>query len=147
MLKRKLAVLLVVIGAMGIAVPVCGLNLDTLFGLYEPWRSFPIAGSSTYILVDQENGRLSGRGDFDVHVVSLQGGRRYKLTLSVPKDADFDLYVFDENVNEVASGTRGRGVTEVVYVTPRWTGPFFIAVRSHSGSGFYTLKLYRKVFG
>lgn len=145
MLKRKLVVLLVVIGITGVAIPVCGLNLDGLFGLYEPWRSFPIAGSSTYVLVDQENGRLSGRGDFDVHVVSLQEGRRYKLTLSVPWDADFDLWLFDENGNLVKSGTSDQGSSETIYITPRWTGPFVIAVKSYSGSGSYTIKLYRQV--
>ena len=83
-------------------------------------------------------------GGYDIYEETLRGGQRYKITLSGPWGADFDILVFDENENLV---TKSVGLTsdEVVFITPRWTGPFFIVVMSYDGWGTYTVKLYRYV--
>lgn len=122
MLKRKLAVLLAVVVVMGIAIPAVA-------------TSYAYLGSGT--------AWLSGSGDTHIFTTTLHGGRRYKVTLSGPWNADFDLYLYDGNGNRVASST-GNTSGEKVYITPSWTGRFYIKVVSYRGSGSLKVKLYKR---
>jgi len=144
MFERKTQVLVAVV-LMGLLVGAVGA-----FGaIIGPGPGPGLLGTTSLVLPDpyQFVGRVSGwltsDGDFDIYEETLRGGQRYKITLSGPQSADFDILVFDENENLV---TKSVGLTsdEVVYVTPRWTGPFFIVVMSYDGSGSYTMKLYRQ---
>jgi|AntAceMinimDraft_8_1070364.scaffolds.fasta_scaffold00374_12 hypothetical protein len=130
MLKRKLAVLLTVVVVMGIAIPAVALNL-------------PITTSSSYTYLSSGTGWLSGSGRSHIFTTTLNGGRRYKITLSGPWNADFDLYLYDGNGNRVASST-GNGRGETVYITPSWTGRFYIKVVSYRGGGSFTVRLYKR---
>ena len=130
MLKRKLVVLLAVVVIMGIAIPAVALNL-------------PITTNSSYTYVSRGTGWLSGSGRSHIFTTTLHGGRRYKITLSGPWNADFDLYLYDGNGNRVASST-GNGSGETVYITPAWTGRFYIKVVSYRGGGSFTVKLYKR---
>ncbi len=42
-------------------------------------------------------------------------------------DTDVDLYVYDQNGNEITRAT-GPGSTCLVEFVPRWTGPFRVRV-------------------
>ena len=137
-MKRSL-VACVLVAVLGCAVAV------TTWGVTLPGNLLLPVSSLQYRLVAEKAGLLSGRGDYDLFDVTLYSGFDYKLALSVPWGADFDFVVADENGNIVGSGDAGgRGVDEVVYVTPRWTGTFYIMVYSYSGSGGYTLSLWRR---
>jgi len=107
----------------------------------------PLLGSgSSYVSVSQNGGWLAGPGTTERFTVTLEGGVAYKIPLSVPWNADFDIEVVDENGHRVASGSsRGRGSSETVYVTPIWTGAFYMRVRSSSGSGPFTVELWKRL--
>ena len=127
-----------------VAVLGCGVAV-TAWGMTLPGNLLLPVSSLQYHLVTEKAGLLSGQGDYDLFDVTLYGGFDYKFTLSVPWAADFEFVVADENGNIVGSGrTGGRGEDEAVYVTPRWTGTFYIMVYSYSGSGGYTLSLWRR---
>ncbi|RLD04746.1 MAG: hypothetical protein DRI32_05140 [Chloroflexi bacterium] len=132
MLKRKLAMLLAVTVVMGITIPALAVNLN-----------FPITPSPTYSYVASGTGWLSGSGRSHIFTTTLYGGRRYKITLSGPWSADFDLYLYDSNGNRVASST-GNSTGETVYISPSWTGRFYIKVVSYRGSGSFTIRLYKR---
>jgi hypothetical protein len=136
-MKRNLAVCVVA------AVVACGLGVAA-WGIHLP--SFPVlpVSSPQYYLVTQRADGVAFSGDYDWFEVTLVGGAYYKISLSVPWSADIDISIYDENNNLVGSGTAGRGQSETVYISPIWTGPFFIKVQSHSGSGSYTLSLWKR---
>jgi len=107
---------------------------------------------ASYRSVGYVNGWL-GTGDWEWIGADLYSGRQYKITLSVPWSADFDVKVYyDKNRNGIAEsseliakGTRGTGLDESFTFVPRYTGRYHIKVYSYSGSGFYTLRLYKWV--
>ena len=125
MFKRKTQVLVAVV-LMGIVAGAVG------------------AMAGEYRFLGSVEGYVSRSGDFDIYQETLRGGQHYQITLTGPWSADFDILVFDENENLVAKSV---GVTseEVVTITPRWTGPFFIVVVSYEGHGSYMVRLYRYV--
>ena len=136
MLKRNLLAVLVVATAMMAA----GLTGVAQIREAEAFR----VSLNTFTLVYDDTDWLSGSSDSWTYRGTLSGGVRYKFQLIVPFGADFDIKIYDENGNLVAKGTKTGSADETVYITPRWTGPFRIVVYSYTGSGFYTLKLYKK---
>ena len=136
MFKRKAAVLLVVLAALVVTVPTFAIQR-----LNQPLTYT----SSVYREIYEDTDWLNGPGDYWDYGATLSGGRTYKFQLIVPWGSDFDIKIYDENGHLVASGTNGTGENETVYVTPAWTGHFTIRVFSYSGSGWYTLKVYRKL--
>lgn len=136
MLKRKMVVLVVALGILGITVPAGALWLPPNFG--SP--VFPAVYTQIYADTDF----LTEPWAHWIYRGTFQGGVRHRFVLVVPRNVDFDIKIFDENENLVASGTKGRGEDEVVYLTPAWTGRFTIVVYSYSGRGWYTLRVYRR---
>jgi len=136
MLKRSLLVLSVVVVVATILVPASGSILSS---------SFQLGDVDTYLLTYDDTDWLSGPGRSWTYRGTFVGGVRYKFRLDVPFGADFDIKIYDENGNLVAKGTKVGSADETVFITPRWTGPFRIVVYSYSGSGFYTLKLYKRL--
>ena len=128
-MKKQVLIALAVLGIMGTALPAMALNLNT-----------PLV--TTWAVLSQKTARIDYPGDKDYFVVTLRAGVTYKITLNPPFYADFDLYVFDENLNLVGYSRRGSGLIETVYITPRWTGRFYIVVDGYSGTGPYVLKLW-----
>jgi len=100
---------------------------------------------TTYVKIYQDTDALFLPGHTCVYSAKLLAGVRYKITVSVPSGTDFDLRVYDGNGNLVASSLKGRGTDESAYVTPRWTGRFRIKVTDHSGSGLFTLKVWKRM--
>ena len=126
---KKMLLVLTALGIMGTALPSMAFNINAPF-------------VTTWAVLSQKAARIDYPGDKDYFVVTLRAGVTYKITLNPPFYADFDLYVFDENLNLVGYSRRGSGLTETVYITPRWTGRFYIAVVGYSGTGSYVLKLW-----
>ena len=131
--RRVAAIGMLALGLSGLAVPG--------FALINP-LGWPTT-YATYVQIYSDTDYLAYSGDYWYYHGTLQGGVTYKFVLVVPFGCDFDIKIFDENGNLVASGTRSGSQDEVVYITPLWTGPFTIKVYSYSGSGWYTLRVYR----
>jgi len=129
MRMKKMLLVLTALGIMGTALQSMAFNINAPF-------------VTTWAVLSQKTARIDYPGDKDYFVVTLRAGVTYKITLNPPFYADFDLYVFDENLNLVGYSRRGSGLTETVYITPRWTGRFYIAVVGYSGTGSYVLKLW-----
>jgi hypothetical protein len=83
-------------------------------------------------------GRLRAGGE-DYFDAVFEGGMPYRIYVA-PHDsgADFDLFVYDQNGNRVAFDDDPDSDALCV-VTPRWTGPFSIVVKCHSGSSPYDI--------
>jgi len=137
MFKRKALLLLVGVGLL-IGVGIQGWAIQ----LVDPpsWAVY----SSPYVLKASTSDVLWFTGDYDYFRTTLYGGTSYKITITGPYNADFDLKVYDGNWHLVASST-GNGSSETVHITPIWTGTFHIKVYSYSGSGVYTVRLYRRI--
>ncbi|MGB2982237.1 MAG: pre-peptidase C-terminal domain-containing protein [Candidatus Bipolaricaulia bacterium] len=143
-MTRRNVLMLVATLAIGMAyVSVTGFgSIFTGFGS-EPvlW----LAVDPEYTLVTTKTARMDSSSDVDVFEVTLHAGRSYKITMSVPSWADFDIRIYDENGNQVGSGSRGQGETESIHIPPLWTGTFYMRVHSYDGdTGSYTIKLWRK---
>lgn len=106
---------------------------------------------ASYCSVGHADGFMLGTGDWDWYGVNLVRGVSYRVTLTVPWNADFDVKVYyDGNGNGIAeswelvgSGTLGIGRNESVYFKATRSGRYHIKVYSYSGSGFYTVKVAR----
>ena len=74
--------------------------------------------------------------------VILQAGTTYRIYVA-PSDVsvDFDLYIHDENGNLIASDET-TAPDAVCQITPAWTGPFLMSVRSARGAASYTVSVY-----
>jgi len=129
MLKRKLTVLSMLVAAIGIMS----------IGL-------PAAATTTYPVIAQTTDRLDYTGDYEWYSITLRGGRAHKITLVGPSWADFDIKIYDENWNLVGHSEEGRGYVDTVDLTPAWTGVFYIKVYSYSGSGYFTLRIRRRIY-
>jgi len=110
------------------------------------------AMASSYRFVGDSNGFL-GNGGWHWIGAELIAGRTYKVKLSVPFGADFDVRIYYDRDHDkvaesselIAKGTRGTGQTESVVFTARVTGRHHIKVYSYSGSGVYALRLFKWV--
>src|SRR5215467_5628823 len=80
--------------------------------------------------------------DTDRYTMSFVAGETARVTVVGDHDTDLDLYVYDENGNEIVSDTDDTDVCEVTW-TPRWTGVFIIKVVNR-GSVYnnYTIRFY-----
>lgn len=136
-MKKKLLTLMVVLGVLTVSLPAWGISF-----INPPDDSFPTLPE--WVKIDQQSDRIDYPGDVDRFQVTLSGNTSYRITLEVPWYADFDMKLYDENGNLVGSSTQGEGQTEVIYITPRWTGPFYIKVYSYDGdTGSYTIELWK----
>ncbi len=134
-MKRILAMAMVM-GVLAVSLPAMGILLDST-PLLRPavdcwWTTFYT--DTDYL--SRTGAAISYRGTFSARV-------RYRVQLTVPTGADFDVYIYDGNGNLVASGELWGSANETVYFTPRWTGTFRIRVVSYRGSGFFTLRVAR----
>ena len=82
-----------------------------------------------------------GPGQADHFPVVLQAGTTYRIYVG-PSDpsVDFDLYIRDENGVLVASDETTHP-DALCQITPRWTGPFLMSVRSARGAASYSISV------
>ncbi len=139
MFKRKALLVLVGVGLL-IGVGIQGWALQ-----FTDPSSWAISNPDPYpILVAEQSDTIDYATDRDYFTITLSGGVPYEITLSVPLWTDFDIAVFDENGNLVGHSENGAGETETVYISPAWTGPFYIVVYSYNGdTGSYAIQVRR----
>lgn len=74
--------------------------------------------------------------------VNFNGGERADVAISGNGSSDLDLYVYDQNGNEVCHST-SYGDDEHCIFYPRWTGPFLIkVVNVGSYANYYRISAY-----
>lgn len=71
-------------------------------------------------------------GYTDLYTVSFRGGEQAAVLVDGDGDTDLDLYVSDENGNQICSDT-DRSDTMLCAWTPAWTGPFQIRIKNLGG--------------
>ena len=78
--------------------------------------------------------------------VSLSNGTNYMFRLSVPSNADYDLYLYDDDPDEygqpviLQNSTQASNETEIVEYAPAESGTYYIVVKWVSGSGMFELQ-------
>lgn len=96
-------------------------------------------------------GDIFGSGPSDKKVwarqVSLSAGNEYRFNLSVPLDADYDLYLYNGTPDDYGqpvilekSVNASAGVEERVIYTPAESGVHYIVVKWVSGDGTFSLR-------
>ena len=82
-----------------------------------------------------------GPGQGEYFDVALRSGSTYSIYV-VPSEpgVDFDLYVHDENGNLVSQDT-STSSDALCLITPVWTGPFRLTVRSARGLSSYSIRV------
>lgn len=79
--------------------------------------------------------------DSDIYSFRFVGGYQAGAYLSGDGDTDLDLYIYDQNGNQVCSST-SSGDDEYCIWNPIWTGPFKVVVKNRGGiSNNYVLKV------
>ena len=82
-----------------------------------------------------------GPGQAEYFDVVLQSGVTYRVYVApVEQGVDFDLYVYDENGNLVQQDASAAS-DALCFVTPRWTGPFRLMVKSARGLSLYQIRI------
>jgi len=84
---------------------------------------------------------LLGPGGSEYFDIVLSGGHTYAVHVEpFEPTVDFDLFVYDENGNLI---TQDNSIAANAYcaITPRWTGPFRLIVKSHRGFSGYRIQV------
>jgi hypothetical protein len=68
----------------------------------------------------------------DVYHVTFRGGEVAAVAIAGDGDTDLDLFVYDQNGNQICRSVRSRD-TEACRWTPAWTGTFRIEVKNLGG--------------
>jgi subtilisin family serine protease len=102
-----------------------------------------------YIIGEEANDTLgSGYSDKKVWArkVLLETKNKYKLHLSVPLNADYDLYLYDGNPDDygqpvilVKSINASSGAEEIIEYVPEASGTYYIVVKWVNGNGIFNL--------
>jgi hypothetical protein len=79
------------------------------------------------------------RGEKHLYSVALQANTTYRVYVRPSNsDVDFDLQIYDEN-GHLVQWDEDLASDALCYVTPRWAGPFQIAVICASGASSYSV--------
>ena len=82
-----------------------------------------------------------GPGQAEYFDVVLHSGVVYSVYVApVEQGVDFDLYVYDENGNLVQQDV-STSSDALCLITPRWTGPFRLMVKSARGFSRYNIRI------
>lgn len=116
--------------------------------------TLPAAAQTYWSEIGSGSGRMLWTGDYDWwHGLYFYAGSTYRFTLVMPCSADFDLYVYrvtgrdwsgNKTYSLLCKGTLGRCITEDFTCYVSTSGNYELKVVSFSGSGSYTLRVYRR---
>lgn len=98
--------------------------------------AFTLAGNASV------SGTLPGPGaaEFLYYRVIMLEGQRIQVTLEGELGTDFDLYIYDSNLNEIDRSTSPSS-SEYCVERADSTGYYYIVLVRYSGSGTYTLEV------
>jgi hypothetical protein len=80
-----------------------------------------------------------GPGSAEYYDVTLTAARPHRVYVH-PDDptVDFDLYVYDQNGNPITQDVSTSSDAYCI-ITPLWTGPFRVVVKSAAGASSYKI--------
>lgn len=80
-----------------------------------------------------------GPGASEYFDIAMRGGIQHRIYVRPEEPGvDFDLYIFDENGNLVTEDISTASDAYCV-ITPRWSGPFRLVVKSARGLSRYNI--------
>ncbi len=88
-------------------------------------------------------GTLNAYGDVDTddyYSIPLTAGQTLTATMTGPTDADFDLYLYNNNEAEVANSREFTSYEVIVYTAPI-SGTYYVNPYAYSGFGTYYLQI------
>ena len=86
-----------------------------------------------------------GPGQAEYFDIVLRGGITYSIYVDPDEiGVDFDLYVYDENGNLITQDTTTNS-DALCFITPRWTGPFRMVVKSERGVSNYHIRVEERI--
>jgi len=107
----------------------------------------------SWCLVYSDSDCLNWQGDYWYYRLEMHSGDSYKFVLSgIPFYADFDMkFWFNSNRDSTLSSSElewtqnsgGNGDDEVHTYTATFSGSYILKVYSYSGTGCYSLRVYR----
>jgi len=107
----------------------------------------------SWCLVYSDSDCLNWQGDYWYYRLEMHSGDSYKFALSgIPFYADFDMkFWFNSNRDSTLSSSElewtqnsgGNGDDEVHTYTATFSGLYILKVYSYSGTGCYSLRVYR----
>ena len=77
----------------------------------------------------------------DWYKFEAQRGSKITVTMTPPRDADFDIALYNEGLNRLANSENGTGQVDRMEYTASADGMYYIRVFQYSGEGQYQLKL------
>jgi hypothetical protein len=99
----------------------------TIIGLIRDARATKSRGATRGPTVHSD--RINA-GDTDVYNIAFRGGEQAAVFVSGDGDTDLDLFVMDENGNQICSDTDNTD-TMLCRWTPAWTGTFQIRIKNY----------------
>ena len=107
---------------------------------YEDGSSFGVA--ITLPASNTATNSLPGPGanGYFYYRVSLSNGQRLQISLTGPYGADFDLYIYDSDLRQIARST-SSSASESCGLMASKSGYYYILIVPFSGFGQFTLKL------
>lgn len=88
----------------------------------SPYTAYELKGDSTLMST------ISDSNDVDFYNFNVNGSVDTVITLMSPKNADYDLKLFDENYNEIGSSSLSLNEDDVITKNSLATGKYFIKV-------------------
>jgi hypothetical protein len=91
-------------------------------------------------------GSLDVGDRIDMYALTLQKGQTISITLIPPKDSDFNIYLYNQNREELANSTQRGNQVETITYTINETGTYYMKVEfvdwpGHKCEGIYQLKI------
>jgi pimeloyl-ACP methyl ester carboxylesterase len=114
---------------------------------YESESNNAFASANTLIAGDDIYGRISSSSDTDYYKVTFsQTGVANFWLGQVPSNTDYDLYVYDQNFNQVASSLRASNNDEMITAKTVTAGqPYYIKVVGYNSTfdanNYYDLRV------
>lgn len=76
----------------------------------------------------------------DYYSIDLTAGQTITVTMTGPSDADFDLYLYDDSPQIVASSEEATSSENIVFTAPS-SGTYYVNPYAYSGFGTYSLDI------
>ena len=95
------------------------------------WLPHPGDNNST-----SASGYLTHSNDEDWYHMNITKAQKIRVNLFVPSNKDYDIHVYDKNLELIGKGLKPTGYTEEVtfYVTPRMSGQVYFKVVGWAGA-------------
>lgn len=118
-------------------VGVSSIALDTYELNNSSSTAYPVAPSTTY------TSYISSSSDVDYYRFVAGSGKPHHLSLKVPADRNYDVYLYDSNFNVIATGVQAAGALEELSFRPVQGATYYIKVVGAAGAygtGAYSFK-------